>query len=1198
MPRSIGVTVENNFSKGLITEATGLNFAENACLETYDCIFDKTGEVYRRPGIEFEDSHQIFATSFTNAAITEFVWRGVAQTGEITFFVIQVGNIVSFFRADIEGNLSGQEQSFGVLLDSYKAPGAPDVSTLNCSFAAGNGLLFISHPYCNPIMVEYDEDTQDITETQINLKIRDMFGLPNINNSGVIPPVDQRITQEELSPSIGYNQYNQGWDTFTTVSINNKGFTYNAHTLGFFQAHLGVYPSESEVWWSYKAPLIPDVTEDGNIVTGVPQEALSALELKGQKYGNSPAAKGHFILDAMLLDRAAVSGVYTGQLPVVSAGYNRPSQIAFFAGRVFYAGVAATEFNTKVYFSQILDGKQNVEKCYQRLDPTSEDASDILPTDGGIIVIPEVAKIVRMQVVGGSILIFATNGVWAISGSEGIGFTAVDYNVTRLSSIPAIGPLSFVDVDGTPIWWNLDGIYTIKQAVAGSTPSVESLTDSTIKTFYQEIPAISKKHAKGAFNTFTRVIQWLYRSTEEEGISDRYSYDRILNLDVGSAAFYPWRLPDTCVAINGIAALLGQGLSYEPVDVYVDEDQVFVGDDDVEINDIVRGELNTTFKYLTQDTCENVEAPVEEVLTPNPLFLGTVGGATPQTPGVPTGAVIFGEDNKIYGIRDVNTGFTTIELYQSDGGVGTAKTYAQTTFRTDAQTALGVIPAAWSPFMYCVPVPFSQYFYFIGAMREGASTYYAVVSLYKVDNTGTITFMNTSHKYSGGFTSVPFSADHTIHAVGHHPIGDTAVTSGVVAAMSNATSVTIGGSATTVLTLPSVISMLSSNGTVGTWASINTTNITGESYYLFNSGSEQAADFGSNSKCFFLPGPGGETYLCMYVSRAMAQYHIQNPGAADNNATIDQFCDANPNGFVMAKGLTSGVWTVITNSFGDIFDDLGEDATGAAGDPDYNDYTNPCVQVNFADGNVYIIWMRRFEPNETNMATAGSRQRAIVQLWNATSGLATTIDTVEVQAYDSVDDLGAAELDRYDSYPEQTFAFFHPAFDVLYGYARHDTTHGGQGNDHFFFRLSDVALSIELPEAGLTFAEFNNDVNYLDWEGATGGIDFESYFVTGYKLRGEGLRKFQSNYVRLFTRNVVPSVFDFNSRWDFSNSNLTGRWSQVQRVTMSDTTYDYATRRLKVRGHGLALAYKVTSVSQQPFNIIGWSGMESANNGP
>ena len=51
MPIVPSASIENNFTAGLKTEFTGLNFPENAATDCDNVIFDMPGDVTRRLGI-------------------------------------------------------------------------------------------------------------------------------------------------------------------------------------------------------------------------------------------------------------------------------------------------------------------------------------------------------------------------------------------------------------------------------------------------------------------------------------------------------------------------------------------------------------------------------------------------------------------------------------------------------------------------------------------------------------------------------------------------------------------------------------------------------------------------------------------------------------------------------------------------------------------------------------------------------------------------------------------------------------------------------------------------------------------------------------------------------------------------------------------------------------------------------------------
>lgn len=128
---------------------------------------------------------------------------------------------------------------------------------------------------------------------------------------------------------------------------------------------------------------------------------------------------------------------------------------------------------------------------------------------------------------------------------------------------------------------------------------------------------------------------------------------------------------------------------------------------------------------------------------------------------------------------------------------------------------------------------------------------------------------------------------------------------------------------------------------------------------------------------------------------------------------------------------------------------------------------------------------------------------------------------------------------------------------------------------------------------GITFAE-EIDATHHDWV-TVNSVDFSSWFISGYKLHGHGDMRFQSNYV---TVNYVPETGGsayFQGVWDYANTATTSRWSVPQQVVKLNDSYDHANTRLKVRGQGRALSFRVTSESGLPFHINGWVVEVSSN---
>lgn len=521
MVRNLGNFVENSFVNGLVTEATGLSFPENAVTDCDNVVFNDDGSVERRLGIDFESGYSTATITYSGAATNEYVWTSAGGDGDITFVVTQVGSTLSFYRVSTSGAVSANKHATTVSLTTYKISGAPDTKTDKCSFASGKGYLFVTHRYCTPFYVKYTSSSNTFTVSSIAIRIRDL--------EGVSDGLSVTSRPSTLSSRHAYNLDNQGWRGNTVYNSDGD----QTDKVSRFNTENGVYPSNSDVWFLF-------------LNTGI---FNSDRYFSQGDNGATEAPKGYFILDPFDTNRDSASGFTVTEK---TSGYERPSCCAFFAGRAFYSGVKADGYSGEIYFTQIIDSDTQLAKCYQAQDPTSQHNSDLLPNDGGVIKILDAGEIYAMFSSQRAIIVLASNGVWAISGSEAGPFSAEDYLVRKLGSLTNIAPASIIDVLGSPMFWAQGAIWTV--TYENGEYLLQNASDGKIKSFIDAIPSASKPWVKGAYNRTTGIAQWLYRSTAPSTTEDKYSFDKSLCLNIKTGAYYPQSFTTSTNRLHGIVA--------------------------------------------------------------------------------------------------------------------------------------------------------------------------------------------------------------------------------------------------------------------------------------------------------------------------------------------------------------------------------------------------------------------------------------------------------------------------------------------------------------------------------------------------------------------------------------------------------------------------------------------------------------------
>jgi hypothetical protein len=578
----------NTFVKGLITEASPLTYPENASISESNCVIYRKGNRSRRLGVDFEDGFVInnVGTTLTDKAITNYKWETPANENYVNFLCVQVGLILHFYVLD-NSTISTSKKPYTINLAPYVITSAGSAENTPVQMSSGKGLLFVVSPKLDPILIEYKPDTDSLDVSRIYIQIRDFDG------------VDDGLSPQEEPTSLSnlhhYNLRNQGWISPNTSSgsIGSVSYFDEWGGLGTFSApiskpiqdfytKLNRYPGNNKQWWLGKSSV-----DNGTIKIG----DFDPTVLDKFWLGNTQAPKGHYILDAFRKDRSSASGV--PNIPVETI-LERPHSVCFAFGRAFYV------CRDTVYFTQILDNKRKAGFCYQEADPTSEEISDLIDTDGGVVPIPEMKRGVKILALNNGVLVFSQNGVWSIQGTSN-GFTASDISVSVISKIGVESPESVVEADGRIFWWSKVGIQAFSQAPTGSTLERSNISETTVQTFFNEdIPFSTKFFVRGIFDPSTNNISWLFSSSST---GHNNYYDQLLNFDLTLEAFYPWSFSGSNVYIAG--AFLAPNLSLSISSENVEDNGVQVSDlgDSIIANLFIENYRPTFIKFVC--ACNN-----------------------------------------------------------------------------------------------------------------------------------------------------------------------------------------------------------------------------------------------------------------------------------------------------------------------------------------------------------------------------------------------------------------------------------------------------------------------------------------------------------------------------------------------------------------------------------------------------------------
>ena len=278
------------FVGGLNTEQSSVVDLPTYTADELNCSIYSEGIRGRRLGMSIERDGQYYQLEKEGTTYSGYFWKNVGKT-PTDFVVYQVDNILHFYKANIKPYSQNKiEQTVDI---SKYITDENNFYSFPVNYAVGDGKLMVVSKYMKPVLITYDFEDEKFIDEEIKIKYRDFEGVEDGLKVDEQPSV--------LSNEHRYNLLNQGWQ------VND---------IDQFFKDKSRYPANNLQWFVGKS-------DSGNYNTE---------KLLQNYFGNTPAPKGHFILDYFDRNRSTVSGIFTGTAR--KAVYNYSS--GWVSGRSLY----------------------------------------------------------------------------------------------------------------------------------------------------------------------------------------------------------------------------------------------------------------------------------------------------------------------------------------------------------------------------------------------------------------------------------------------------------------------------------------------------------------------------------------------------------------------------------------------------------------------------------------------------------------------------------------------------------------------------------------------------------------------------------------------------------------------------------------------------------------------------------------------
>lgn len=313
---------------------------------------------------------------------------------------------------------------------SYELPYSTADAGSCLQFASSRNYFVITSPWSLPVVVWKGADGQ-FRGDYVDIKYR---------------------RYEDLPDGLGVTEQ-------PAAAVTNANFETNLKNRGWTTADLTAYKAAAPTVWPSKA-MVP---WKGKNSTGI----FTPADLNKVYFNTSSAPTGSLVL-SMATDKITT-----------------PTAVCAANARLWYGGFNGKEMAQYVAYTQPVMSKAFMAdacgSCIAYNDPTAEYLNQPTALDGGTIKIEGAKDIHRLVQFKDGVVVFAANGVWAITGLSGQVFQGNAFNLYKITDDGSTcGAGGVVEVGESIMYVSKQGIHRIVANPQSRSLMSESVTDGVI----------------------------------------------------------------------------------------------------------------------------------------------------------------------------------------------------------------------------------------------------------------------------------------------------------------------------------------------------------------------------------------------------------------------------------------------------------------------------------------------------------------------------------------------------------------------------------------------------------------------------------------------------------------------------------------------------------------------------------------------